>query len=290
MTEVQALNWDSPVANIQITNVSLLRSNSDSQVETSDDTRVQLLNGSFDPVTTQETVDWAVQLIQAGQRGYLCTVNVAILMMMRSNERLRRFTENAALIVADGKPIVWASRLLSRSLPERVTGVDLIDALAARAEQEGLGIYFLGANSKIIETAAAGLQAKYPRLKICGVADGYFSLDQAGERVKAIRESGAHILFVGMGVPRQEVFLEENWSELGVNLAIGVGGSFDVLSGLRRRAPHWVQEVGLEWLYRLLQEPRRLWKRYLVTNSQFVFELLRFMMRQEPRKLWKRYL
>jgi N-acetylglucosaminyldiphosphoundecaprenol N-acetyl-beta-D-mannosaminyltransferase len=234
----------------------------------------QVLECDFARLTTEETVDWAMQLIKAGKRGYICTVNVAILMMMQSNERLRQFARKAALIVADGQPIIWVSRCLSRPLPERVTGIDLIGALASRMEQEGLGIYLLGATPEIIAAAAANLRARYPNLKI-QFSDGYFSLTQATDRVEAIRESGAHLLLVGMGVPRQEVFLEENWSELGVNLAIGVGGSFDVLAGLRRRAPFWVQEMGLEWLYRLFQEPRRLWKRYLVTNSQFIYALLR---------------
>ncbi|MCU0524310.1 MAG: WecB/TagA/CpsF family glycosyltransferase [Elainella sp. Prado103] len=237
--------------------------------------RVQILHGQFDALSTSETVDWAMRLIQSGQRGYLCTVNVAILMMMQSNDRLRQFVEKAALIVADGQPLIWVSHWFSCPLPERVTGIDLIDELCARAAQENVGIYLLGATSEVITTAATNLQARYPELHICGFDDGYFKLDQAEARVKAVRESGAQILFVAMGVPRQEQFLEENWSELGVNLAIGVGGSFDVIAGIRHRAPFWVQEVGLEWLYRLLQEPGRLWKRYLVTNSQFVYQVIR---------------
>jgi N-acetylglucosaminyldiphosphoundecaprenol N-acetyl-beta-D-mannosaminyltransferase len=240
--------------------------------------RIQILNSAFDPMTTKETVEWAVELIKEGQRGYICTVNVAILMMMTSNPRLARFVEKASLIVADGQPIVWASRWLHLPLPQRVTGVELIDDIAAKAEREELRIYLLGATSEAIATAASNLQDKYPKLKICGVANGYFSPAQARERVQAIRESGAHILFVGMGVPRQEYFLEENWLELGVNLAIGVGGSFEIFAGTKKRAPLWMQEVGLEWLYRLLQEPGRLWKRYLVTNSQFIYELLRVLL------------
>lgn len=237
--------------------------------------RIPLLNSSFDPVTTEETVEWAIRLIKEGQRGYICTVNVAILMMMRSNARLAKFIEEAALVVADGQPIVWTSRLLSLPLPQRVAGVDLIDRLAATSQKEGLKIYLLGATTDVITQAALNLQYKYPQLKICGVDNGYFSFGQAGERVEAIRRSGAQILFVGMGVPRQEFFLEENWSKLGVNLAIGVGGSFEIFAGTKKRAPLWVQEVGLEWFYRLLQEPGRLWKRYFLTNSQFIYELLR---------------
>ncbi|MEC4814567.1 MAG: WecB/TagA/CpsF family glycosyltransferase [Scytonema sp. PMC 1069.18] len=239
--------------------------------------RVQILNSSFDSITTEETVNWAVRFIQQGKQGYICTVNVAILMMMRKNVRLAKFIEKASLIVADGQPIIWASQWLSTPLPERVTGIDLIDALAAKSEQMGLRVYLLGATPDAIAAAATNLQSKYPQLQISGFDSGYFNQSQVVERVKTIRQSRTNILFVGMGVPRQEYFLEENWSELGVNLAIGVGGSFDVIAGIKKRAPLWMQEVGLEWLYRLLQEPQRLWKRYLITNLQFVYELLRLL-------------
>ncbi|WP_017651779.1 WecB/TagA/CpsF family glycosyltransferase [Fortiea contorta] len=240
--------------------------------------RVQILNTGFDPLTLTQTVDWVIDLIKSGQRGYICTVNVAILMMMRSHPQLQNFVSKAALIVADGQPLIWTSKFLPSSLPERVTGIDLIDAIAQRAEQEGLGIYIMGATAQVISAAVAKMQSKYPQLKICGFDDGYFKENQAPQRAQAIAQSGAQILFVGMGVPRQETFLEKNWEKLGVNLAIGVGGSFDVYSGLRKRAPLWVQETGLEWLYRLIQEPQRLWKRYLLTNSQFMLELAKFML------------
>ncbi|AFY34997.1 WecB/TagA/CpsF family glycosyltransferase [Calothrix sp. PCC 7507] len=239
--------------------------------------KVRILDTSFDALSLAQTVDWVVELIKSGQKGYICTVNVAILMMMRSYPQLRNFVHNAALVVADGQPLVWTSKLLEQQLPERVTGIDLIDAIAARAEKEGLGIYLMGATAPVIAAAAFKMQSKYPRLKICGFDDGYFNEAQSAERAAAISQSGAQILFVGMGVPRQESFLEQNWDELGINLAIPVGGSFDVYAGLRKRAPLWVQQTGLEWLYRLIQEPQRLWKRYLLTNSQFVLEILRSM-------------
>ncbi len=235
--------------------------------------RKTILNGSFDPVTTAETSDWATRLIKLGERGYICTVNVAILMMMSADSQLQKFVERASLVVADGQPIVWASRWLSQALPERVTGIDLIDSLAARAEKEQFGIYLLGATQEVIATTVTNLKLRYPQLNICGFDDGYFSATETSERVQAIRQSGAQILIVGMGVPRQEIFLEENWSDLGINLAIGVGGSFDVIAGKKKRAPLWMQKVGLEWLYRLIQEPQRLWKRYLVTNFKFIYLL-----------------
>ncbi|KAF3883999.1 WecB/TagA/CpsF family glycosyltransferase [Tolypothrix bouteillei VB521301] len=245
--------------------------------------RVQILNSSFDPVTIQETVNWAIRFIQEEKRGYICTVNVAILMMMENNKRLAKIINKAVLIVADGQPIIWTSRWLSAPLPSRVAGIDLIYELAAVAEQRQLGIYLLGGTTDVIADAAAKLQSKHPRLKI-SFDNGYFSSQQAAGRAEAIRQSGASILFVGMGVPRQEYFLEEHWENLGVNLAIGVGGSFDVIAGRKKRAPLWVQEVGLEWLYRLLQEPRRLWRRYLFTNLQFIYTLLQAFIHKSQKK------
>ena len=236
---------------------------------------VSILNCEFGSVTLQDTVDWARDWIAAGKSGYICTVNVAILMMMRSDPDLQRFVDGASLVVADGQPLVWASHLQQERLPERVTGVDLVEELCGLAAREGFGVYFLGAKRSVIETAAGRLKARHPALRVSGIADGYFGTDEAAERARAVKESGAKLLFVGMGVPRQEQFLENQWAELGISLAVPVGGSFEVMAGTARRAPEFLQRIGMEWAFRLAQEPRRLWKRYLVTNTQFIFHLLR---------------
>ena len=172
--------------------------------------------------------------------------------------------------MADGEPLIWASRLREQSLPERVTGIDLIDLLCARATRENIGVYFLGADDKTVRIAVDVLHSRHPGLDVRGWADGYFGPEQAQARARAVAESGAALLFVAMGVPRQEYFIEEQWEHLGARIVIGVGGSFDVIAGLRKRAPVFVQRAGLEWAYRLAQEPRRLFRRYLVTNSQFL--------------------
>jgi N-acetylglucosaminyldiphosphoundecaprenol N-acetyl-beta-D-mannosaminyltransferase len=238
------------------------------------------LNGRFDALGLDDTVDLISRRIQAGQRGYLCTVNVAILMMMRKDARLQGFVDRAAIVVADGQPLIWSSRMLARRLPERVAGVDLVDRLCARAAREGFGVYLLGAHKTVVDKLADRLKQRYPDLVLSGVADGYFGPEQAESRAQAVAASGAKILVVAMGVPRQEHFIEEYWDRLGVPFAIGVGGSFDVMAGLRVRAPEIVQRVGLEWLFRFVQEPRRLGKRYLVTNAEFLYlisrELLAF--------------
>ena len=136
---------------------------------------VQILNCEFAAVTLAETADWARDWINGGRRGYICTVNVAILMMMRSDPKLQSFVDRASLVVVDGQPLVWASHLQSAHLPERVTGVDLVDALCALAAKEGFGVYFLGARRDVIETAAKRLVERFPGLDVRGIADGYLS-------------------------------------------------------------------------------------------------------------------
>ncbi len=244
---------------------------------------VRLLNVAFDPLTLDQTVDLIGHRLHAAERGYMCTVNVAILMMMRADPRLQRFVENAAIVVADGEPLVWSSRSLGCPLPERVAGIDLVGRVCELAAREGFGVYLLGAKKAVVDKVAARLQERYPGLILSGVEDGYFSDGEAETRARAVAESGARILVTAMGVPRQEYFIEQYWDRLGVTFAIGVGGSFDVLAGLRSRAPGLMQRAGLEWVFRLAQEPRRLWKRYLTTNAQFLYLMSRELLDRSRR-------
>jgi N-acetylglucosaminyldiphosphoundecaprenol N-acetyl-beta-D-mannosaminyltransferase len=233
-------------------------------------TRVRILNGQFDPLTLPQTVDAVFERVRAGQRGWLCTVNVAILMMMRDDQRLQQFVDRSALIVADGQPLIWCARWFGQYLPERVTGVDLVEALCDRAAREGKRVFLLGATQDVVGETAARLRSRFAGLQVA-FDDGYFSNEEAPRRADQIRNYGAEILIVGMGVPRQEHFIEDQWDRLGVAVAMGVGGSFDVMAGLRARAPVWMQKISMEWLFRLIQEPRRLFKRYLVTNCQMIW-------------------
>jgi N-acetylglucosaminyldiphosphoundecaprenol N-acetyl-beta-D-mannosaminyltransferase len=230
--------------------------------------RVSILNGAFDALTATETVDCIFRALNAAERGWLCTVNVTTLVMMRKNAELQSFVDGALFVVADGQPLVWCAPLFGGHLPERVAGIDLIDSLCARAEIEGKAVYLLGATAPIVRRAILGLRGRYPKLRVDG-GDGYFTESSAHNRVKKIRESGAELLFVGMGSPLQEAFINNHWDDLGVGIAIGVGGSLDVIAGKRFRAPPWMRAIGLEWLVRAAQEPRRLIPRYLSANSKF---------------------
>lgn len=242
-------------------------------------TRTRILNGQFDPLTLDQTVTKIFEWLNAGQRGWLSTVNVSILMAMRKDPRLQSFVDRSTLSVADGQPLVWCARLFGSALPERVTGVDLVAAISKEAADQGKRVFLLGATDEVVKKVATRLRNRYPALKL-DFANGYFSDREAASRADHIRLAGTDILFVAMGVPRQERFIESQWDRLGVGVAIGVGGSFDVLSGIRTRAPHWIQVVGMEWLFRLIQEPRRLFVRYLTTNTQFLLLVLRHLISQ----------
>jgi N-acetylglucosaminyldiphosphoundecaprenol N-acetyl-beta-D-mannosaminyltransferase len=250
---------------------------------TAESPRASILNGRFDRLTLPETVAAVYDHVHAGRRGWLCTVNVAMLMMMRSDRRLQSFVDRASIVVADGQPLLWVAPQFGPDLPARVTGVDLIYALSRRAARERISVGLIGAHAPVVDEAARRLASMYPDTRIAYVGDGWFSPDEAPRRADAIRAAGTDILFVAMGVPLQERFIEEQWDRLGVRLAIGVGGSFEVLSGVRARAPAALQQRGLEWAFRLAQEPRRLWRRYLVTNSQFIWHLARHRLRGDRR-------
>ncbi len=243
----------------------------------------KILNSRFDALTLTEAVAWADQWIISGRTGCLCTVNVSILMMMARSPRLQRIVDESALVVADGMPIVWASRLLTAPLPERVPGIDLMQRLAAETTVPGLRIYLLGGTAEIVSAAARKMQADHPNCVICGFGDGYFSETEAPERVRQIRDSRAQVVLVGMGVPRQEFFIDDHGAGTGANLVIGVGGSFDVLAGRKRRAPRQMQALGLEWAYRMFQEPGRLGRRYAVTGLQFLAALTVALLRLSGR-------
>ena len=233
---------------------------------------MKILNCDFDPVSYDQTLSWAKDKLQAKQRGYICTVNVAILMMMQKNRKLQEFVDHAALTVADGQPLIWLSRLIRRRLPERVAGVDLVQGLCESASETGSSVYFMGAKADVVQDVVKRMKKNVPGLNVAGYDDGYFTEDQSADRAKAIHKSNADLLIVAMGVPRQEDFIRDNWDQLGVTLAIPVGGSFDVIAGRKKRAPKWMQKTGAEWFYRMCQEPRRLFKRYLVTNTQFMWQ------------------
>ena len=231
---------------------------------------VQILGSRIDRVTLAQARDRILALAETG-RGrppgqrvtrWVVTANPEILMAARRDPLLARVLAEAVLVVPDGIGVLLAARLKGQSLPERVPGIELLEALLAGAAERGLRPFLLGARPAIIAAAARRVQERYPALSLAGWRDGYFNLDDPAP-VEAVATSGADLLFVGMGAERELKWLYANRRQLGVPVAMGVGGSFDVLSGAIPRAPRWMRNLHLEWFYRLLREPRR-WRRQSV--------------------------
>jgi len=196
-------------------------------------------------------------------------VNAAKIVNMRRNEALRDDVMSSDIILADGASVVWASRMLGRPLPERVAGIDLMLRMFRSGNENRYRVFCLGATDDVLEKATARLVADYPNLELVGWHNGYFRTEEEPTVADQIIAAKPDILLVAMSSPKKEKFLAR-WSEkLNVPVCHGVGGSFDVLAGKVQRAPERWQRLGLEWLYRLLQEPGRLWRRYLVTNTIF---------------------
>lgn len=232
--------------------------------------RVALFGCAIDTLTMDQTVAAIDRRIRAGAPTQHCVVNVSKVVLMRDDQRLREIVRSCAIVNADGQGIVWAARLLGVKLPERVAGIDLFVALLALADLRGYSLYLFGAQEEVVADVARIVREAAPGLTVAGSHSGYFR--DAGDEAAMIVEIRAlrpDILVVAMPSPRKEYWLDNNLEGLGVPFAMGVGGTFDVIAGRTRRAPLWMQRAGLEWSYRFAQEPRRLWRRYLLGNLRF---------------------
>lgn len=235
--------------------------------------RVELFGVSMDALTIEETVAEIDRRVSAGTFTQHVVVNVAKLVHMQDDANLAAAVRACDIVNIDGAGIVLGARLLGHHVPQRVAGIDLFSRLLTYAEQAGRSVYFLGATQEVIERAVAAIRSAHPRLSIAGYHHGYI-WDHEEAIVREIRMSGAEMLFVGIGSPLKERFIDTWRSDLGALFAMGVGGTFDVVSGKVKRAPLWMQKAGMEWLFRLCQEPRRMWRRYLTTNARFLGMLL----------------
>ena len=240
--------------------------------------RARLYGVDVDALTMDETVDRIMELLSGPDPVQHVVLNASKVVAMSKDPALKDVISTCAVINADGMSVVVASRLLRHPLPERVAGIDLFERLVARAAADGRSVYFLGARDEVLEELVARFRARYPLLRIAGWRNGYWTDD--AEVVRAVRDANPDLLFLAIPSPRKEFWLAEHLPALGVPFAMGVGGSFDVLAGKIKRAPAWVQRLGCEWVYRLAQEPRRMWKRYLVGNTAFMWLTLK--------ELWRR--
>ena len=258
-------------------------------------TRPVVLGMHFDALTVPQALDRFFELaaMPPGPRGcrIAATVNVDFIVntycatkSAPRNSALARVLRRAELVIADGMPLVWLSRLIGTPLPERVTGADLVPLIAERAARDHVKLYFLGGKEEYTRSAAEILTKRYPGLEIVGIDTPFVKLDDPDaeqadlEICRKINESGASVLLVGFGNPKQEIWAERNRANLKCGIAVGIGGTFNFIAGAVKRAPDWMRHSGTEWIFRIIQEPGRLWKRYgfglLVFNTLALFAFL----------------
>jgi N-acetylglucosaminyldiphosphoundecaprenol N-acetyl-beta-D-mannosaminyltransferase len=237
--------------------------------------RAILLGCPIDTLTMAETVERVHEAMRSGTRLQHVALNVAKLVNMQVDPVLAADVLGSDMVGIDGMGIVWAAHVLGIPAKERVPGIDLFQEILALCATDGFRPYFLGATPDIVRKAASEAARKYPGIRFAGIRDGYFRPDEEPQVLAEIQGSKADCLFIGMPTPRKERFLAAYRDRIGVPFIMGVGGSFDVLAGHVRRAPPIVQEAGLEWLYRIYQEPRRMWWRYARTNTLFAAMMLR---------------
>jgi N-acetylglucosaminyldiphosphoundecaprenol N-acetyl-beta-D-mannosaminyltransferase len=245
--------------------------------------RVRILDCEIDNLDREGGLDRLLALARGGRPGYAVTPNADHLMLLRRDPGFAAAYRDADLRLADGAPLLWAARLQGTPLREKLSGSDLFPLLCARAAEAGLGVYFLGGRPGAAAAAAVRLAARLPRLRITGTACPPRGFEQDVSQddavVSAIRAAAPDLLFVALGAPKQEVWIHRHRERLGVPLAIGIGAGLDFVAGHVRRAPVWMQRNGLEWAWRIGQEPR-LWSRYLVRDLPFVLYLLGLLLRR----------
>jgi N-acetylglucosaminyldiphosphoundecaprenol N-acetyl-beta-D-mannosaminyltransferase len=237
--------------------------------------RVDFAGIPVDLLTARSLAEVIGELVQSGKTGQLVfTLNAEGLYRAKGDRRYAEALLAADLIHADGMPIVWFSRLFGQRLPEKLTTTDVVHPIASVAAEQGFSFYLLGGRPGIAEQAAAALTVRHAGLRVVGTHHGYF--DQDGPVIEEINRVQPDVLWVGLGRPRQELWAWRNRCRLQVPVIKTCGGLFDFISGRVRRGPRWMTDNGLEWLYRLVAEPRRLWRRYLIGNAKFLWYVLRF--------------
>jgi N-acetylglucosaminyldiphosphoundecaprenol N-acetyl-beta-D-mannosaminyltransferase len=236
-------------------------------------TAVELFGCLVDNLSMSETVAVVSEFVRSGRPHQHVVVNVDKIIKASRDPELRRIINSCPLVNVDGMPLVWAARLLGKRIQHRVTGVDLFLRLMDEAASRGWRVFLLGAEEDVVSRVRRDYQARHPQIRIIGHRNGYWLPSEERAVVQQIQDSKPELLFVAMSSPRKEEFLDKYQPHLQIPFAMGVGGSFDIAAGRTKRAPVWMQDCGLEWFYRFLQEPRRLFRRYFIDGMLFVFLL-----------------
>lgn len=241
--------------------------------------KAYILNVGVDRLSMKQALEKSENIIRGNEpSGIVVTANAEMIMLAQSDKEFAEIMRRAAFVVPDGAGVVWAAKHLGAPMQERVAGYDLAQELLKRSASTGYRVFFLGAGPGVAEQAKQAAEQRYPGVQIIGVHDGFFSGAKEAELIKTIGEQKPDILFVALGVPKQEKWLTKYFGQLNAPLCIGVGGTFDVMAGKVSRAPLWMQKAGLEWFFRLACQPQRLFR--MLALPKFVLHVLR---QKQPR-------
>ena len=237
------------------------------------DCKVIIAGVEIDNITMDQTLSFLEELIQKRKVSYIVTPNVDHIIKLQRDLEFRKVYREAACVLPDGMPILWAGKFLGTPLKEKISGSDLVPRLCEIAAQKGYRLFFLGGRPGAADKAKERLSKRLPSLNVAGVYSppfGFEKNDEENEKIaKMIKENAPDILLVGLGAPKQEKWIYQHYKKLEIPISMGVGVTFEFVAGMVKRAPYWMQTSGLEWFWRLMMEPRRLWKRYLVEDMQF---------------------
>ena len=244
--------------------------------------RYPILNTYVNALSMDETVDYIKKVIARRTPPVQhVVINALKVNLMEEDPKLREIVNACPLINADGSSILWAAKQLGVPVEERVTGIDLFLRLVKEAAENDYKIYLFGAKEEVVTKVRDIFQQQYPTLKIAGYRNGYFTPEQEPQIVADMAASGADMMFVAFSSPKKEYWVHKYLDQLNIPFVMGVGGSFDVVAGVTKRAPEFWQKIGMEWFYRFIQEPRRLWKRYVVGNAVFIRHVQRAVREQK---------
>lgn len=236
--------------------------------------RIDMFDIAIDNVTMEEAIYKIDQLIKENNNSYVVTPNVDHIVKIQDDNEFKKLYNESSLVLADGMPLIWASKMLNKPLKEKVSGSDLFPLLCEYASEKGYKVFFLGGREGVAKTAAEKLKKQYKDLNVVGVYSPPFGFDKDQNENKKIidmiKKSSPDILFVGLGAPKQEKWIFNNKDKYEVPVSLGIGASFDFVAESVKRAPLWMQKSGLEWFYRFSQEPKRMFKRYFIDDTKFI--------------------
>ena len=238
--------------------------------------RMRFMNSYIDNVTKKEAIAHIEECINTQKIGHVITPNVDQIIRIESDKYFKKIYENAELLLTDGTPLIWISRWYKKPIKEKICGSDLVPDLCKLAAQKGYSIFLLGAAEGVAAKAAENLKKNNPRLKVAGVYSPPYGFEKDKNEIDKINKmlftSNADMLFVGMGVPKQDIFIYENMNKYQIPMSFSIGATIDFEAGIQKRAPRWINRIGMEWIYRLVRDPKRMFKRYII-NDMKIFKL-----------------